>query len=362
MMEGEMGKGYTLVTGGAGFIGSNLADSLLRDGEPVVVADNLSREGVQLNARWLKREHGDLVRIERLDVRDRDRLGPLVRAARAVYHLAAQVAVTTSLDDPVADLETNLLGTFNVLEAARTAARPPAILFTSTNKVYGAMEQVETVLRGDAYAYADGRAGIDERAPLDFHSPYGCSKGAADQYVRDYSRIYGVPTTVFRMSCIYGTRQFGTEDQGWVAHFARSLLNGVPITLFGDGNQVRDVLWVGDLVAAMRRALDRIEHTAGEVINVGGGSANAVSVRGVIDRLMEITGCEVPVVTAPWRPGDQRVYVSDTAKAHRLLGWQPTTGWPDGLGRLVEWLQDVQIETPVIPLRPARRAAVGGVS
>jgi CDP-paratose 2-epimerase len=359
-----MGKReYTLITGGAGFIGSNLADALLRDGERVVIADNLSREGVQLNAQWLKREHGDLVRIERMDVRESDRLRQLVRGSRRIFHLAAQVAVTTSLEDPVTDLETNLLGTFHLLEAARRSPSPPPVLFTSTNKVYGAMEEVGTELRDGAYSYSDGRAGIDERTPLDFHSPYGCSKGAADQYVRDYARIFGLPTTVFRMSCIYGTRQYGTEDQGWVAHFARSLLNGAPITVFGDGNQVRDVLWVGDLVRAMRTALDRIEETAGEVFNIGGGGTNAVSVRGVIDRLVEITGCEVPVVSAPWRPGDQRVYVSDTCKARRLLGWEPTTGWHDGLGRLVEWLKAAQIETPVIPLRPPRRAvAVVGLS
>lgn len=355
-------RNYTLITGGAGFIGSNLAHALLREGERVVIVDNLSRDGVQQNAQWLRREHGDLVRVERMDIRERERMAPLVRNARRVYHLAAQVAVTTSVEDPADDLETNLLGTFHLLEAARRLPDPPPILFTSTNKVYGGLDGVEVTMHDGVYAYADGRAGIAESASLDFHSPYGCSKGAADQYVRDYSRIYGLPTVVFRMSCVYGTRQFGTEDQGWVAHFARSLLSGTPITVYGDGHQVRDVLWVGDLVEAMRGAMDRIGETSGEVFNIGGGSANAVSVRGVIEALAEITGAEVPVRTAPWRPGDQRVYVSDVARAERLLGWRPTTTWRDGLERLVAWLREAKLETPVIPLHAPRRAVAGAGS
>jgi CDP-paratose 2-epimerase len=352
--EGMRMRDYTLITGGAGFVGSNLANALLSEGQSVVIADNLSRDGVRHNAQWLREEHGNRVRIEKVDIRDRDLLAPLLRGARQVYHLAAQVAVTTSVDDPVHDLETNLLGTFNLLEAARRLPEPPPILFTSTNKVYGSMDDVEVALRGAAYRYADGRAGVDESTPLDFHSPYGCSKGAADQYVRDYARIFGVPTVVFRMSCIYGTRQFGTEDQGWVAHFARSLLAGTPITLYGDGCQVRDILWIGDLVDAMRRAMDRIDGTSGEVFNIGGGEPNAVSVREVIGALSEITGREVPVLAAPWRPGDQKVYVSDSARAEQMLGWRPTTRWEEGLERLVGWLRDAKLDTPVIPLHPPR--------
>ncbi len=289
-------------------------------------------------------------------VADAARVRPLVQGAERVYHLAAQVAVTTSLSDPALDLSTNLQGTFNVLEAARAMAAPPPILFTSTNKVYGGLEHVAVEHAGDRYRYADGRSGVAETAPLDFHSPYGCSKGAADQYTRDYARIYGLSTVVFRMSCIYGTRQFGTEDQGWVAHFARSLLCGQPITVYGDGDQVRDLLWVDDLVRAMRAALDRIDDTRGEVFNVGGGEANAVSVRQVIDRLMEITGRRVPIRMADWRPGDQRIYVSDTVRIERVLGWRPTTSWPDGLEQLVEWLRGADLGAPVVPLRPARRA------
>jgi CDP-paratose 2-epimerase len=343
-------RAYTLITGGAGFIGSNLADALLSEGEPVVILDNLCRDGIENNAEWLREKHGNALRIEVGDVADAACVTPLVRGARKVYHLAAQVAVTTSIQDPRHDLRSNLIGTFNVLEAARSVATPPPVLFTSTNKVYGGLDGFSIRMEGDTYAYADGRRGIAENAPLDFHSPYGCSKGAADQYVRDYARIYGIPTVVFRMSCIYGTRQFGTEDQGWVAHFARALMGGSPITIYGDGCQVRDVLWVGDLVAAMRLAMDRIDEHAGEVFNIGGGAENAVSVRQVIDRLMEITGLRVSLESAPWRPGDQRIYVSDTDKALKQLGWRPTTEWASGLERLVEWLESANLGTPVTPL------------
>jgi CDP-paratose 2-epimerase len=349
---------YTLITGGAGFIGSNLAHALLSEGERVVILDNISRDGVENNLQWLRRTHGDLLRVEVCDVADAKRVGALVRGATQVFHLAAQVAVTTSLEDPALDLRSNLLGTFNLLEAARRMETPPPILFTSTNKVYGGLDGVGVEKAGDMYEYEDGRDGISEAAPLDFHSPYGCSKGAADQYVHDYARIYDLPTVVFRMSCIYGTRQFGTEDQGWVAHFARSLLAGEPVTIYGDGCQVRDILWIDDLVAAMREAVRRIDGTAGEVFNMGGGAGNAVSVRGVIDRLMEITDRKVPVKMAPWRPGDQRIYVSDTAKAERMLGWSATTPWEQGLERLVDWLEEADLSTPVLPLRAPQPARV----
>ena len=352
-------RDQVLITGGAGFVGSNLAHALLRDGERVIVADNFSREGVRRNAVWLRASHGDRVRVESVDVRDAAAVRALVRQSNKVYHLAAQVAVTTSLEDPRSDLETNVLGTFNVLDAARTMAEPPAVLFTSTNKVYGGMEEVPVELAGDAYRYADGRTGISEEARLDFHSPYGCSKGAADQYVHDYARIYGLPTVVFRMSCIYGTRQFGTEDQGWVAHFGRALYGSEPITLFGDGCQVRDILWIDDLVAAMRMATGRIDAVAGEVFNVGGGAENAVTVRGVIDRLREITGRSVPIVTADWRPGDQRIYVSDTSRIERVLGWRPRTSWKAGLEKLVGWLEEARLDAPRFPPEPAApRAAL----
>jgi len=344
-----------LVTGGAGFVGSNLADALLSAGETVIVADNFSRAGVRMNAAWLKRRHGERVRVETVDVRDAARVRALVRESRQVFHLAAQVAVTTSLADPRADLETNVLGTFNVLEAARSMASPPAVLFTSTNKVYGGMDDVPVALDGDRYVYADGRPGIGEDARLDFHSPYGCSKGAADQYVHDYARIYGLPAVVFRMSCIYGTRQFGTEDQGWVAHFGRAMLRGEPLTIYGDGCQVRDILWIDDLVRAMRLAMEKIDTVSGEVFNLGGGPRNAVSVRGVIDRLRDITGAEVPVNQADWRPGDQKIYVSDTSRAERVLGWKAETSWQAGLEKLAGWLHEANLDTP-----SPQRAVVAG--
>jgi len=353
---------YTLITGGAGFVGSNLADGLLREGEQVVVLDDFSREGAELNASWLLSEHGSGIRVEVGSVADAGLVRALVCGANRVFHLAAQVAVTRSLADPRLDLESNLLGTFNVLEAARAMPTPPSVLFASTNKVYGEMRDVPIARIGDSYRYADGRTGIGEDMQLDFHSPYGCSKGAADQYVRDYARTFAVPTAVFRMSCVYGNRQFGTEDQGWIAHFARAIRKGAAITIFGDGYQVRDVLWVGDLVDAMRRALARADQYPGEIYNVGGGAVNAVSVRAVIDRLMEITRSTVPVVTAGWRPGDQRVYISDTTKADRLLGWRPTTRWEDGLVRLVQWLDSAEeagIALPWKEVDSARVAAVG---
>ncbi|HEX8208665.1 MAG TPA: GDP-mannose 4,6-dehydratase [Longimicrobium sp.] len=336
---------YVLITGGAGFVGSNLADALLREGERVIVADNFSRAGVRLNAAWLKATHGDRVRIENVDVADAARMRALVRESRQVFHLAAQVAVTTSLIDPALDLRTNIIGTFNVLEAARTMLNPPPILFTSTNKVYGGMEEVPVELGEGGYRYGGGLTGVTEEQPLDFHSPYGCSKGAADQYVHDYARIFGLPTVVFRMSCVYGTRQFGTEDQGWVAHFARAIRAGEGLTIYGDGQQVRDILWIDDLVRAMRLAMDRMGTVAGEVFNIGGGARNAVSVRTVIDRLHEISGSEVPVTMADWRPGDQRVYVSDTGKLERVLGWRPETSWKAGLEKLVAWLDEAKLDT-----------------
>jgi CDP-paratose 2-epimerase len=344
------GSAYTLITGGAGFIGTNLADALAVAGEKVVVLDNLCRPGVEANAEWLLSRHGSSLHLEVGDVTDAELVGKLVGGASRVYHLAAQVAVTTAIRDPKLDFQSNLLGTFHVLEAARAMHDPPPILFTSTNKVYGELEGVPVVKQGDRYDFLDSRAGIGESAPLDFHSPYGCSKGAADQYVRDYARIYGIPTVVFRMSCIYGTRQLGTEDQGWVAHFARAVLAGTPITIYGDGYQVRDVLWVGDLVEAMRRAMERVEDLSGEVFNIGGGAANAVSLRRVIDRLMEITGSRVPVAIADWRRGDQLIYVSDTSKAERRLGWRPTTMWRDGLERLIAWLEAADLGAPALPL------------
>ncbi len=333
---------HALITGGAGFIGSNLADALAADGWVVWIFDLLARPGVDRNLAWLQERHGGRIRFIRGDIRDFPAVAEAVRQVDVVFHLAAQVAVTTSLVDPRTDFEINALGTLNVLEAARQARHRPIILYTSTNKVYGAMEDVPVVEEATRYRYADRPFGIDERQPLDFHSPYGCSKGAADQYVRDYARIYGLPTVVFRMSCIYGPRQFGTEDQGWVAHFVISAVAGRPITIYGDGKQVRDLLFVADLVAAMRAAVERIDRTAGQIYNIGGGPENALSVwHEFAPLLAEILGRPLdPPTFGPWRPGDQKVYISDIRKAMRDLDWRPQVGVREGLRRLVEWVRE----------------------
>lgn len=353
-----------LITGGAGFIGCNLADALLRAGETVVIADVFSRPGSFANARWLRSRHGDALRVERVDVRDAAAMQRLVMQADTVFHLAAQVAVTTSMVDPRLDFETNLLGTLNVLEAARGCAQPPAVVFTSTNKVYGSLEHLAVDRTETGYRFRDGRAGVPETEPLDFHSPYGCSKGGAGQYVRDYARIYGIPTVVFRMSCIYGEHQHGTEDQGWIGHFARAILAGEPITLYGDGYQVRDVLWVDDLVAALRSAAGAADALAGRTFNIGGGPANAVAIRDVAERLMALAGREVPLRNAEWRPGDQRIFVTDVSRARAELDWEPEVPVREGLGRMIRWLRAEQ--APRVGERRARsradrvRPAAGG--
>lgn len=328
----------SVVTGGAGFIGANLAARLLRSGGEVLVFDNLSRRGVTANLEWLRAAHPTVTFIQG-DVRDAEAVDRALAGADRIYHLAAQVAVTTSVTDPRSDFETNLLGTLNVLEAARRLA-PGAILFyTSTNKVYGGMEDVRIDLGDAGYAYRDLPQGVSEARGLDFHSPYGCSKGGADQYVRDYSRIYGLRTVVFRMSCIYGPLQCGNEDQGWIAHFARAALAGERVTLYGDGMQTRDVLFVDDLVQAFQLAGEQIEKTSGEVFNIGGGPGNVVSLLEVLRLLEQSCGRPVERAFGPWRPGDQRVYVSDIRKAGSVFAWRPTVARDTGIDRLVAWLR-----------------------
>jgi CDP-paratose 2-epimerase len=290
------------------------------------VFDNLSRRGVLHNLDWL-RSHADARhRLEVIegDVRDASAVKAAARGATEIYHLAAQVAVTTSLDDPASDFEVNALGTFNVLEAARNSGRNPFMLFTSTNKVYGSLERVPVAVEGSRYrATEPAFFGVKEDEPLDFHSPYGCSKGAADQYVRDYARIYGLPTVVFRMSCIAGPRQFGNEDQGWLAHFLYSVLAENPIRIYGDGFQVRDVLHVYDLVDAMQAARSHLDVTRGEIYNVGGGMERVVSVIELLRRIEAKTGRSLRLEYDGIRPGDQPLYISDTAKLRRHTGWKP---------------------------------------
>lgn len=327
-----------VVTGGAGFIGSNLVNALLDGRDRVVVFDSLARPGSDLNLAWLRTRHPGLQFVQG-DVRDQQMVREVVASADVVYHLAGQVAVTTSVEDPRSDFEVNALGTFNVLEAARQSGRHPAVVFTSTNKVYGGIDDVVVAERATRYEFAELPNGISERQPLDFHSPYGCSKGAADQYVRDYARIYGLATVVFRMSCIYGPRQFGNEDQGWLAHFIIAAVLGRPLTIYGDGKQVRDILFVEDLVRAFRLATEKIDDAAGQVYNIGGGAANALSVWSDFTALLEeLTGRPPDVRFDDWRPGDQRCYVSDIRKATRDLGWRPTIDKRAGIARLVEWV------------------------
>ncbi len=331
-----------LVTGGAGFIGTNLADRLLRDGGEVVLFDDLSRPGVRSNLQWLRDHHGRGLRVVEGDVRDAGALRGALHGVDAVFHLAAQVAVTTSVVDPRHDFSVNLGGTLTVLEEVRRLDNPPPLLFTSTNKVYGGLDDVTLRDAGGRHEPADWslRAqGISERRPLSFCSPYGCSKGGGDQYVLDYARSYGLRTVVFRMSCIYGQHQQGNEDQGWVAHFFRQAMAGQPITIYGDGRQVRDVLFVDDLLAAMQLAMAAIDRLSGQPFNIGGGPGNAVSLLDVLDLIATVTGRRPEVTFGPWRVGDQRWFVSDTRGFERATGWAPRTEVRGGCARLHAWLE-----------------------
>jgi CDP-paratose 2-epimerase len=329
-----------LITGGAGFIGSNLADRLAGEGHEILVYDALSRPGVERNLAWLKQRHGGQVTHIAGDVRDEDQLVRAAADAKAVFHMAAQVAVTTSLADPREDFEINVKGTVNLLDAVRVRSEPVPVIFASTNKVYGDLADIEFDTLHDRYepkSYA-ARRGIDESRPLDFHTPYGCSKGAADQYVLDYARSFGVPTVVFRMSCIYGQRQMGTEDQGWVAHFLIRALEDKPITIYGDGRQVRDILDVADAVNAYTRALANIDRVSGRAFNLGGGPFNAVSLLELIDEMRAITRRDIELSFENWRQGDQRWFVANTAAAQAALDLPKRRDWRDGVARLAEWL------------------------
>ncbi|HEX2560059.1 SDR family NAD(P)-dependent oxidoreductase [Phenylobacterium sp.] len=331
-----------LVTGGAGFIGSNLADALAAEGHDVVVFDALARPGVERNLAWLKQRHPGKISSVVGDIRDEQALAEVAAEAEVVFHMAAQVAVTTSLVDPLDDFSVNLRGTLNLLEALRRSGRRTPIVFASTNKVYGDLADIELEIVDDAYRPKDGAvrmAGVSEARPLDFHTPYGCSKGAADQYVLDYARSFGLPSCVLRMSCIYGPRQMGTEDQGWVAHFLIRALEGQPISIYGDGRQVRDILDVGDAVAAYLSAWRRIDTVAGRAFNLGGGPANAVSLRQLIGYIEELIGRNVELGFSDWRAGDQRYYVSDARAARRALDLPEPTAWRPGVARLAEWLK-----------------------
>jgi CDP-paratose 2-epimerase len=343
-----------LITGGGGFIGSNLAARLLLAPDVHVrIYDNLSRTGVVHNLEWLQSiaTRGKLEIIQG-DVRDASALQQAARGVSEIYHFAAQVAVTTSIHNPRDDFHVNALGTFNVLEAARLSGTRPFLLFTSTNKVYGSLESISVAVKKTRYHAVDRNfAGVSEAGPLDFHSPYGCSKGAADQYVRDYARMYALPTVVFRMSCIAGPRQFGNEDQGWVAHFLYSVLSHEPITVYGDGFQVRDVLHVYDLLDAMLTARSHRNRTQGEVYNIGGGLKRAISVIDMLHAIALKTGQRLDLRYSSVRPGDQPLYISDTTKFERHTGWQPNCSLSKTLEDIHAFWQDNRER--IMALRPS---------
>jgi CDP-paratose 2-epimerase len=346
-----------VIVGGCGFVGTNLACRLLSAGQPVLLVDNLSRRGVERNLRWLRDTYGRLVEVEVGDIRDPQVLRQVVPRASQLFHFAAQVAVTTSLTDPIHDFDVNARGTLNLLEAVRALDEPPPLLFTSTNKVYGGLHDVTLRLQGSRYEPVDPRlraSGIGEERPLDFHSPYGCSKGSADQYVIDYARTFGLPAVVFRMSCIYGPHQFGNEDQGWVAHFLIRALEGQSITLYGDGKQVRDLLFVEDLVDAFLKAQEQMHELTGQAFNMGGGPQNTTSLVELLALIAELSGEQPRVQSDDWRPGDQRYYVSDTSRFRAATGWKPRVGVREGVTRLYCWLLSDEGGGA------ARRAAVQG--
>jgi CDP-paratose 2-epimerase len=341
-MNNGMHSRSVLIFGGAGFIGSNWAHRLLKHSNARVhVYDNLSRRGVEQNLHWLEKEArgNDRFKVTIGDTRNAAQVARAVESATEIYHFAAQVAVTTSVSDPRLDFDVNLGGTLNILEAVRKSGRRPFVLFTSTNKVYGAMPGKLLVPSERRYVCPDSR-GTDETQPLDFHSPYGCSKGAADQYVHDYCRIYAIPTVVFRMSCIAGPRQFGNEDQGWIAHFLYRALQDLPITIYGDGRQVRDVLCVHDLIRAFEAVSANVARTAGQIYNVGGGLENSISLLEIVDEIEQVTGKRLRFTIQQARPGDQLLYVTDYSKLSRHLGWKPRMNVGKTLQAIHQWWQE----------------------
>ena len=317
-----------LITGGAGFLGVNAAAHMIEKGWHVTVLDNLSRAGTERNLEWLRTNHAGHFDFVREDVRNAAALPDHVRGQDAILHLAGQVAVTTSLIDPVTDFEVNARGTLNMLEATRGHNREAPFIFSSTNKVYGRLEH--------------NSRPCDESRGIDFHSPYGCSKGAADQYVRDYARVFHMNTVVLRQSCIYGAHQYGTEDQGWVAHFVHSILQDRPLTIYGDGKQVRDLLDARDVSALYATVIESMHRARGRVYNVGGGPENARNLLEVIASIESLTGKKATYSFADWREGDQEYYVSDVTRARDELGWRPQVAFDRGLQDLVAWASSLQ--------------------
>lgn len=334
-----------LITGGAGFIGSNTAKFFLEQGAEVTILDSFIRADVENNAQWLKDlPQGGNLEVIRGDIKDKDLVNSSVRQKDIIIHLAAQVAVTTSIEDPVDDFRTNIEGTLNILEAMRVASPDASLVYSSTNKVYGQLEALGITEGETRYNYSDENynLGVDESQNLDFHSPYGCSKGAADQYVRDYARIYGLKTVVFRQSCIYGERQFGSESQGWLFHIMRMILEGNQVSIFGDGKQVRDVLYVDDLVSAYASSIEQISTTAGQVYNIGGGLENTLSIIESIHKIGEVADLSPEYKYEDWRKGDQRVFISNNTKAKIDFGWEPSVSVTQGLGKLKVWIESIK--------------------
>jgi CDP-paratose 2-epimerase len=316
-----------LITGGAGFLGVNATMHLIADGWHVTVLDNLSRPGTERNLKWLITQHPAQTTFIKEDVRNASAMAGHVKDQDAILHLAGQVAVTTSLLDPSADFDVNARGTLNLLEAVRIHNPEAPFVFASTNKVYGKLDRNNVACK--------------ESQPIDFHSPYGCSKGAADQYVRDYARCFHMNTVVLRQSCIYGAHQYGTEDQGWVAHFVHSIINNRPMTIYGDGTQVRDLLDARDLCAFYSTVIQNIDTTRGEIYNVGGGPQNQRNLLEVIEQIGRLANRKPKFTFADWREGDQTYYVSDITKAKKALGWEPKIDFDRGLNELIAWAETV---------------------
>jgi CDP-paratose 2-epimerase len=339
-------------------VGTNLAERLLAAGQPVLIFDNLSRPGVEQNLRWLHDRYGHRLQIEIADVRNMSALKRAVRYVSQVYHFAAQVAMTTSLKKPAYDFGINAQGTLNLLEALRALPDPPPLIFTSTNKVYGALEDVALRATPSRYEPVNGEKAncIGENTLLDFHGPYGCSKGTADQYVLDYARIFGLPTVVFRMSGIYGPNQCGTEDQGWVAHFLIKTLDNQPLTIYGDGKQVRDILFVSDLIEAFLLAQRNMTALSGQAFNMGGGPDNTISLLELVELIGQIHGQKPRLYFDQWRPGDQRYYVSDITKFKEATGWQPRVSLQVGVEKLYQWL----LRSRRVSLKPRLALEVAG--
>jgi CDP-paratose 2-epimerase len=324
-----------LITGGCGFIGCNTAAKYMKEGHKVTVLDNLSRKGSEKNLEWL-RTQGDF-KFVKLDLSMMFPAG-MYSHFDIIFHFAAQVAVTKSIINPMYDFLVNASGTLLLLDAIQRSSQNPIFIYSSTNKVYGSLAGLKVTEEEKRYKFTYFEKGIPGDQPLDFHSPYGCSKGCADQYIRDFARIYGMKTVVLRQSCIYGPHQFGIEDQGWIAHFIMKHLAGETITIFGDGKQVRDVLHIDDLLVYFDRIIENIETARGQIYNIGGGFLNQISVLECLDYISELSGKKVKYDFSGWRQGDQRVYVSDITKAYADLNYYPRISPKEGIKDLYKWI------------------------